>query len=723
MAHSYPPMMMQHRYYPGNFPLIYRTDGTGYLLYDGKAYMHIDNSNHIFQDGELMYAPNGYLYKYDLRTNNFHHIQEHKPYYLQEQNYYPGNFPLIYGQDGTAYSLNNRRAYIYEDMNNHNHKFKDGELMYEKDGYLYRYNLRNRNFINLRRHSSYQLYYPPQQPHQPQEPPKPEQPPHRLSAYNRANKEILERIRDLSPFDVQNNNVSSHPISLAIATKAATLANGTIRPTFIGSPRIWEYIKTNQPHMSYDEYISKDLHLNSSTDKSAFILDNEHAFVFDSKNDEILKIRNDTENFNFKFYFSKEGRGDIPEKSIFKRDDSIKILRTAIRKNTYIHFKDYNQTIVIIDNNTNFEFPKSYEEFRKPKAPNLQSFFELIKEPDGVGADKKKMNLLIDAENIIMIDHKWRINTETSLNALIPHGLVNKIISFVNIIDKGKNKYNKYICIISRFRLQQYYEQYYEQLKLNGRDAKDLIDKLNNVDNTDLLIIEKTIPELNITIYFISLPFQKAAIMESARMNDFNKSAKSALVAERLGPAFKEDGSESDDLLLIYFFFRCGGNILSFDKFKWLKAGRIKTSTDEVYSFINAGDYFTDFYALKVNPGEPQLITNFQTDIEEDIDKLKTNKPDSILELSSNPLPLDPSSDPELLHSIIEKNLTPFQKKKRQKARTSIASASAASNNPPSQDGGSKKRKTIKKTIHKRKNKKVSQSQNNKKKLTCKMRK
>jgi hypothetical protein len=209
--------------------------------------------------------------------------------------------------------------------------------------------------------------------------------------------------------------------------------------------------------------------------------------------------------------------------------------------------------------------------------------------------------------------------------------------------------------------------------------------------------------------------------MESARMNDFNKSAKSALVAQKLGPAFQDSGSESDDLLLIYIFFRCGGNILSFDKFKWLKAGKIKTLTEE-YDFINSGDYFTDFYTLQVDtqiiPGI-KLITNFTSDITE----LKMNEEGKILEIVHEPLPLgpltDPLIDPTLLHSIIKEELTAGQKKKDEKRKAAAAAvAVVASNNSPPQGGGSKK---IKMTKKKNKKKKITQRKKNK--LTRKVRK
>ncbi len=652
------------------------------------------------------------------------------PHMMEQQYHYPGNFNLIYGINGMAYllDLDNKIAYMQPDIMKKQYRY-NGELVYGNDGFVYEFI--NGNFYPVEPQQQYVLqeyeeqYYPDEQYYHDEQyyPDEPEESPssHPLPPYNLANQEILERISILVPSDIQNNNISLKSKSLEIAKKADVNAEGIIRPAFIGSPRIWEYIKTHHLDKSSEQFKkfweNPILHSNSSTKNDAFILDNEHAFVFDSNNDEILKIRNDTEYFNFKFYFGKEGSGDNPKKSIFKRDDSIKILRTAIRKNTYIHFKDYNQTIVIIDNNTDFEFPKLYEELRKPKRPNLQSFFELIKEPYDVVSDRNKMNLLIDGENIINFDYKWMIDKETSLNKLIPHSKVDKIISFVNIIDKGKNKYNKYICIISRFRLREYYKKF----ELKEHDAKTLMDKLNDNNNTDLLIIEKTIPELNITIFFISLPFQEAAIMESARMNDFNKSAKSALVAQKLGPAFQEPGSESDDLLLIYIFFRCGGNILSFDKFKWLKAGKIKTLTEE-YDFINSGDYFTDFYTLQVDtqiiPGI-KLITNFTSDITE----LKMNEEGKILEIVHEPLPLgpltDPLIDPTLLHSIIKEELTAGQKKKDEK-RKAVAAAVAvvASNNSPPQGGGSKKIKMTKKKNNK---KKITQKKKNK--LTRKVRK
>jgi hypothetical protein len=203
-------------------------------------------------------------------------------------------------------------------------------------------------------------------------------------------------------------------------------------------------------------------------------------------------------------------------------------------------------------------------------------------------------------------------------------------------------------------------------------------------------------------------------------MNDFNKSAKSALIAEKLGPAFQDSGSESDDLLLIYIFFRCCGNILSFDKFKWLQAGKIKTPTEE-YNFINLGDYFKDFYALQIDHGQAQLITNFETDIESKIDKLitnaKANKLETKLETSSNPLHMDPSSDPTLLNSILNQGLKPNQLKKaaKRKERADAAASGAAS---AAQGGGSKKIKMTKK-----KNNKKKTTRNKKKKLTRKIRK
>ena len=90
MAHSYPPMMMQHHYYQGNFSLIYGQDGMAYHLENGMAYRLSDimqRNPNIFQYGELMYGNNGYLYEFV--NNRFYPLQQpHNLYVLQKQQKY-----------------------------------------------------------------------------------------------------------------------------------------------------------------------------------------------------------------------------------------------------------------------------------------------------------------------------------------------------------------------------------------------------------------------------------------------------------------------------------------------------------------------------------------------------------------------------------------------------------------------------------------------------------
>jgi hypothetical protein len=620
--------------------------------------------------------------------------------------------------------------------------------------------------------------------------------------FSRSRQEIQDK------FERDRKYIADTPFAEQHALDAYTRAIDTVNEdNFIGSPRIWSYIDANQVSSGDYQYFISNLgnfHKNNGTNNSAFILDNEYAFVFDSRNDNILEYREQTPDFNFKFYFKREDETKPDPKSILKRDDSIKMLRTAIRKNTYVHFTDYNGTITSISDNTDFIFPTLSNELQIPHGQKLQDFFDLIKEPINVDLDKTKMNLLIDGENIIKALHhnpgdEWSIgNTHIKLkDVILSDNSLNNIINFVNVIDKGTSlvrtppptyninpKYNKYICTIPRYRL----HDYYMANRPSGHDAANLITKLDPTNN-DLIIIEKTIPDLNITIFFISLPFQKPAIEESARMNDYpyhisSRIPSSAKIAEEVGPNFQLHGTESDDLLLMYMFFRCGGNILSFDKFRWLKAGQIKYNSSigiESRDFISDDNYFRDFYILST---DQRKINDFNT-IEEDISKLQNLQRNGQLEISTTPLPS--SANTELCKSIIYgdgvtrglpstsvaapvlavNTAEPPAKSRIVDLRALLttpaasapsvapapapsvapalstssvfsrlsgipasASAPAASAPAPSSvfsrlgtrpSGGSKKRKTIKKITHKKRNKKVTQ--NKKKKLTRKMRK